>query len=205
MAKQIHVIHGIRAKDRGAQSMGKLTTLLSHHFSKLYPVSYGYVLVPLSNKKARDAIVKSLEKYKNKNDEVIVIGYSNGCWAAVQAAEMGYKIDHMVLISPALYRSHAIPEQVKRVDVYYSEGDLIVELGGLYKRLVNLLPWNWKIFGTPHDWGQMGKYGYQGNDPRIHNWNMGNDISHFWYKNKMIVRRIADKVISLYENEEVTK
>lgn len=122
-----------------------------------------------------------------------------GVWAAIQVAELGFEIDHLVLISPALHRSHAIPEQVKRVDIYYSKGDKIVEIGGFYRRLVNLLPWNWKMFGEPHDWGAMGRYGYQGNDPRVHNHDMGEDASHFWYKDDLLVKSIALQLKRIYK------
>ncbi len=199
MPQQLHLVHGIRAKDKGAQSMGRLGRILSRTLPKVFSVSYGYVLIPITNKKAVQAIINSIQENKDKKDEVVIVAYSNGCWAAIQVAEMGYRIDHLVLISPALHRSHAIPEQVKRVDVYYSSGDSIVELGGLYRRFVNLMPWNWKVFGDPHDWGAMGRTGYQGNDPRVHNWNMGDDISHFWYRNRLIVRGIAGQLLTLYE------
>lgn len=202
MPQQFHLVHGIRAKDKGAQSMGKLKKLLSRSFDKIHIVSYGYVLIPITNKKAVNAIIKSLNANKNDGDEVVIVAYSNGCWAAMQVAEMGYKIDHLVLISPALYRSHAIPEQVGRMDVFYSPGDTVVELGGLYRRFINIMPWNWSMFGgEPHEWGAMGRYGYQGNDKRVHNWNMGQSISHFWYKNKLIVRNISDQLTILYDKE----
>lgn len=196
--KKLYLVHGIRAADKGTKSMGGLRRKLMEKFSFVKQVSYGYVLIPITNKKAVRAIINSIENVDN-HDEVIVVAYSNGCWAAVQAAEMGYKIDHLVLISPALHKSHAIPEHVKRVDVYYCPGDNIVELGGIYRRLINLLPWNWSIFGDPHDWGAMGKYGYVGNDLRIHNWKMPRDTSHFWYKYKYIVNGISSQIVTIHE------
>lgn len=197
----IFLVHGIRSKDKGAKSMGKLVTELSHSFDRVNKLSYGYVLIPINNKKAVKTITKSLDKYKNKNEKILVIGYSNGCWASVQVAELGYKIDHLILISPALHRGHAIPEQVKRVDVFYSKGDKIVELGRIWRSIVNVFPWNWKGVGKPHEWGAMGRYGYRGNDPRVHNHNMGDNVGHFWYNRPLLIKLIANKIKTIYEGE----
>lgn len=204
MAKEqkVFLIHGIRSKDKGAASMGSLAKMIAKTFPFVKRVNYGYVLIPINNKKAVTALIEELQNHDTKTCDVVVIAYSNGCWATVQVAEMGYKIDHMVLISPALHKSHAIPEQVKRVDIYYSSGDDIVSLGKVYSTLANILPWNWKGFGDPHDWGAMGKYGYVGNDPRIHNWEMGSYVSHFWYRYKTIVSGITKHLNIIYKKEE---
>lgn len=199
MSQKVFLVHGIRAKDKGAKSMGKLASIMSQWFDSLHLVTYGYVLIPIDNMKAVKATIEKINKYKKHGDDIVIVAYSNGCWAAIQVAELGFEIDHLVLISPALHRSHAIPEQVKRVDIYYSKGDKIVEIGGFYRRLVNLLPWNWKMFGEPHDWGAMGRYGYQGNDPRVHNHDMGEDASHFWYKDDLLVKSIALQLKRIYK------
>lgn len=199
MSQKVFLVHGIRAKDKGAKSMGKLASVMSRWFDNLHLVSYGYVLIPIDNKRAVKATIEKINKHKKYGGDIVVIAYSNGCWAAVQVAELGYKIDHLVLISPALHRSHAIPEQVKRIDIYYSKGDKIVEIGGFYRRLVNLMPWNWKMFGKPHLWGAMGRYGYQGNDPRVHNHDMGGEVSHFWYKDDLLVKSIALQLKQIYK------
>src|SRR5690554_4102015 len=155
MGKQhIFLVHGIRAKDKGAASMGRLAKKLSLWFDSVHKISYGYVLIPINNKKAVQSIVERIQPYEKDDRELVLVGYSNGAWAALQAAELGHKVDHLILISPALHRSHAIPEQVKRVDVFYSTGDNIVQLGRVYRMTINLFPWNWKIFGgQPHNWG----------------------------------------------------
>lgn len=198
----LFLIHGIRSKDKGAASMGILAKALKKHFPFINQVSYGYVLIPITNKKAVKALIKALTLHYNSEKDVVVVAYSNGCWAALQAAELGYKIDHLVLISPALHKHHAIPEQVKRIDVYYSEGDDIVQVSKLYSSFANLLPWNWKCFGgKPHDWGAMGKTGYIGEDSRVHNWQMNDNVSHFWYKYEHVVDAISSQLILLYPKE----
>lgn len=195
------MVHGIRAKDHGASSMGLLARLLNQSFSFVKQVIYGYVLVPITNKKAVQAVVEAIGRYKDYDGDVVVVGYSNGAWAAVQAAEMGHKIDHLVLISPALHRSHAIPEHVKHVSVFYCPDDSVVGLGAWYRRVVNLMPWNWEIFGgDPHDWGAMGKYGYVGNDKRVTNYKMSEGVGHFWFKNEKEVMRIASFIETFYED-----
>lgn len=199
MNQRLFLVHGIRAKDKGAKSMGKLATELSHSFDRVHTVSYGYVLIPINNKKAVTAIIKSLEKNRTKDSDNVIVAYSNGCWAAVQVAEMGYRIDHLVLISPALHKSHAIPEHVKRVDVYYSNGDKIVELGRFWRSVVNILPWNWKVFGKPHGWGSMGNRGYAGNDKRVNNHKLPEDTGHFWYKYPNVIKAIGLNIKKIYK------
>lgn len=202
MKPNVFLIHGIRTKDKGAASMKKLGSYLKDAFCRVQLVSYGYVLIPINNKRAVKALIKQLKQNTNPNRKNVVIGYSNGAWAAVQVAEMGYRIDHLVLISPALHKSHAIPEHVSRVDVYYSSGDRVVEAGKAWSTFANILPWNWKIFGAPHEWGTMGRYGYTGNDPRIHNHKMGEDVGHFWYKDNLLVKSIASQINHRYEEDK---
>ena len=201
LTKRVLLVHGIRAKDKGTKSIGKLKKILLNFsptlFKSIKLASYGYVLIPITNKKAVTSIIDILKKYTSKSDYIIIVAYSNGCWASVQAAEMGYKIDHLILISPALHRQHEFPSHIKKIHVYYSSGDDIVEFGRAYRFFVNILPWNWKVFGgKPHEWGAMGKYGYKGTDKRVINYNMGNEVGHFWYRDNLLIKSIALNIIS---------
>lgn len=200
--QHIFLVHGIRAKDRGAESMGVLAENLKKTFLFITEVVYGYVLIPITNKKATMAVVNAIKDIQETPGDIVVVAYSNGAWAALQAAEMGYRIDHLVMISPALHRNHAIPEQIKRVDVFHSSGDEVVVLAKYWRKFANLMPWNWELFGgDPHDWGSMGKYGYGGNDPRVYNWEMRPDTGHFWYKHTNEVERIANHIRYIYNKE----
>lgn len=201
MSHKVNLIHGIRTKDGGKKTFKKLSELLSEMLenSDVCLVSYGYILVPITNKRAVKAVIEALESIQNQPFPITVVAHSNGCWAAVQAAELGYRIDHLVLISPALHRQHAFPEQVKRIDVYHAPNDHIVTMGKWYRRTVNLLPWRWF---QPHNWGEMGKTGYIGKDPRVNNHNMG-DVSHFFYNVEGTATRIAKDIDKLYEENLV--
>jgi pimeloyl-ACP methyl ester carboxylesterase len=166
-------------------------------------VGYGYVLIPITNKIAVNSLINTLEPLQEQPDPITVVGYSNGCWTTIQAAEMGYRIDHMVMISPALHSQHAFPTSVKRIDVYYSSNDKAVLAGKWYRLLNRLLPWRWT---QPHGWGAMGRTGYQGNDTRVHNHDMG-DVGHVWYETERVAEMIANDIDKLYEeldNEKTT-
>lgn len=194
----IFLIHGIRAKDLGISSMKELRTSLLHrgYLSRL--ISYGYVLLPISNRRAVEETVRVLDAYANDEVEVILIGYSNGAWTAVQAAEIGCRIDRLFLISPALHKGHAFPEQIKTIDVFYSETDNIVRIAKWRRRISNWLPWRW---GNTHEWGEMGRTGYIGDDPRVINHDMG-DVSHTFYKHEDVVDKIAKTIVEKIENEK---
>lgn len=193
----ILLVHGIRTKDLN-KSMGKIKSALAKEGVDSIAVNYGWVLLPITNKRAATATAKALEPYAHVDKEVTVVGYSNGAWAAVQAAEMGSHIDNLILISPALHVQHEFPRQIKKVVVYHSETDFAVVLGK-YRRLIsNILPWRWKIFGgSSHGWGAMGKYGYTGNDPRVTNIDMGPEASHFFNKHPHIISNIVEEILQI--------
>lgn len=198
MSHKVKLVHGIRTKDGGKKTFKKL----SHYLQVLLEdscvdlVNYGYILIPVTNKIAVKSITEALEPLQDQPHPITVVAHSNGCWAAVQTAEIGYRIDHLVLINPALHKAHAFPEHIKRVDVYYAPNDHIVAISKWYRRIVNLLPWNWGV--GKHDWGEMGKTGYIGNDARVFNHNMGT-VSHFFYEIEGTALRIAKDIDKLYE------
>ena len=196
----VRMVHGIRTMDGGKKTFKKLKLLLSNLLdnSEIDLVDYGYVLIPISNNKAANAVIKSLEDIPSKCPTTIV-AYSNGCWASVQAAERGFHVDHLILINPALNKKHEFPGDILRVDVYYSPTDNVTRLGKWYSKIVNILPWRWT---EKHDWGEMGKTGYIGNDPRVHNHNMG-DVSHFFYDHHEVSARISQDIDRLYEEDMV--
>lgn len=199
MSHKVKLVHGIRTKDGGKKTFKQLSHYLQVLLaeSEVSLVDYGYILIPITNRIAVKSLIEALKPLQDEPNPITVVAHSNGCWAAVQAAEMGYRIDHLVLISPALHKSHAFPENIKRVDVYYAPNDHIVTLGKWYRRAVNLLPWNWKS-SSRHDWGEMGKTGYKGKDARVFNQDMG-DVSHFFYEIEGTALRIAKDIDDLYE------
>lgn len=181
-------IHGIRKKFRNP--MKPLENAMLERGLDVAEVDYGYILIPVTNKLAVTALCKMLDRIP-PNTRIVVIGYSNGAWAAIQAAEIGYRIDHLVMISPALHVKHAIPETTGRVSVFYSDGDVATLAGKYYRAFINIFPWRWK---TPHQFGAMGKFGYLGNDSRVTNIKMPDYVRHTFYKHPLIVNQIVNHI-----------
>lgn len=194
MKHYIKMVHGIRTADGGKKTFSKLKSKINRIVENvdIEIVDYGYIILPISNNRAVNAIIKSID---NEYRPITLVGYSNGCWASVQVAEMGYEIEHLILINPALHKRHAFPEHIKRIDVYYSPYDNIVSLSKWYRKLVNIFPWNWGA--GRHDWGEMGRTGYLGSDPRVFNHNIGT-VSHFFYELDSSAHTIANDINTLY-------
>ena len=194
---EIRMVHGIRTWDGGLKSFSDLKNELSFKVdrSNIHVVDYGYILFPITNERATSAIINSISEV-TEEDQLIIIGYSNGSWGAVQVAEMGYPVDHLVLINPALHCDYEFPEQIKRIDVYYSSDDFVVSIGKMLMNVFSLVFGRW--WNVPK-WGEMGKIGYKGNDSRIHNHDMG-DVNHFFYDHKAVALSIAADMDLFYEN-----
>lgn len=202
--ENIFLIHGIRAKDIFHTNMDVIKDMLGLKKIKSKIIYYGYVLLPTSNRKAVKETTKVLRDYKQRHEnegtsdiDNIVVGYSNGAWTAVQVAENGCDIDRLVLISPALHQSHAFPEKIKSIDVFYCEEDYVLWLAKLRRLFRYLLPWLWD---EPIGWGEMGRVGYVGDDPRVTNHRMPDETKHKFYKDKNVIEKIVD-VITRRKNE----
>ena len=185
----VKLIHGIRSLAKGSRTMGPLQKELDARMIVSEIVTYGYILVPITNGKAVQAV---LDEIKGLSSPVLV-GYSNGAWAAVQAAETGAPVDHLVLVSPALHKGHEFPGHIRRIDVFYSGGDFPTRAAKWWRWVVNWLPWRWD---APHDWGEMGRTGYTGADPRVRNHPLPSSVGHSWYASPGAVARVADIVES---------
>lgn len=185
MKTQVKLVHGIRALNKGQTTLSSLRDVLHARGCDVEIVSYGYVFVPLTNSRAINAIVEAVE------DAAVVVGYSNGAWGAVQAAEMGEPIEHLVLVSPALHKSHAFPSHIKRIDVFYCEEDVPVRLGKMWRWVTSIMPWRWR---KPHGWGEMGRTGYVGNDRRVRNHKLPNKVGHAWFNDADAVIAVANVV-----------
>jgi len=139
--------HGFNVSDGGASTVGKLDEFLD-----TIPVKYGWmwrVRVRLCNKSIAETVASLV------SGKCIAVAHSNGALIAVQAVEAGAKFDKLVLINPALDVNYKFPEG-QRVDVYHTPEDRAT----LLARFIPL-----------SDWGAMGRYGYKGNNPLVHNYN----------------------------------
>lgn len=179
----VWLVPGIRTCDPAAQ-FGDLKAFLVARDIPVGVVDYGYILLPITNGRAREALRKRAEPGD------VLVGYSNGAYAIWQEAHR-LRPRHIILISPALKRDATWPECVDSVTVFYSPGDWAVSLGGLYSAAVSLMPWRW---GTPHGFGRMGSDGPDTNDPRVEAHTMGEHVAHEWYRYPKVIRRVADAV-----------
>lgn len=89
----------------------------------------------------------------------IGVGHSDGCLLLKMAANLGATFSQLVFINPALDNTADIGEQIERVHVWYAPNDWVLGIA-------RLLP--------AHPWGNMGKVGYKGTDPRFRNHSLGN-------------------------------
>lgn len=189
--KRVFFVHGIRARANGERSFEALKSMVESRFDSISMVSYGYVLLPTTNQRAINAVIDQIGPYQDTKDEIIVVAYSNGAWASVQAMELGYRIDHLILISPALNVNRAFPREIKTISVFHSPGDYITTLGKVWRLATRILPWRWQ---NPHGFGEMGREGALQQDPRITNMEMESDIGHFFYKDKPTIAMIAQYI-----------
>lgn len=179
----IWLVPGIRACDP-ADQFGPLRSILLARGLRTGVVDYGYVLLPINNRRAR----RELRDKAEPGDTLV--GYSNGAYAVWQEAER-LRPRHVVLISPALRRDAEWPDCVESITVFYSPGDWAVELGGIYSAVISFMPWRW---GTPHGFGRMGVDGPDTDDKRVESYEMGERICHSWYDYPHVVRKIATTI-----------
>jgi pimeloyl-ACP methyl ester carboxylesterase len=180
----IHLIHGIRQFQAEAH-MTPLHDALADLGVPSSFADYGYKLLPITNERAVNALVDSVQ------DGDDLVGFSNGGWAIHQFLELGLvDVRNVFLISPALNRRAEFPI-CESVTVYYSAGDWQTGLARVWRKTTDNLPWRWR---QPHGWGEMGRVGYQGSDPKVRNIDMGSATGHAWYKHQNIIGMIAQDV-----------
>lgn len=168
----IHLCHGFRVRDRGANTVNLIRPYLDALELDHQTLSYPWASL-LSMHSANAWAVEELVERHQPGDGVIA--HSNGAWIAVKAAEQGAQLGWMILVNPALYTRQEFPAHVRQIVVYHSPGDQAVEAGRWWRRVTGVLPWRW---GNRHHFGAMGKYGYQGADRRVRNVLMPRAFKH---------------------------
>ena len=186
MSKVI-LVPGIRNR-KPEDHFGDLRNLLKNENIKSEYADYGYILLPVTNSKAKSTIKEVAEP------DDILVGYSNGGLASLEMAEeVGVK--HLVLVSPAVRCDYKIPNSIESVTIFYSPGDWAVRLGKVYSVGVSLMPWRW---GTPHGFGRMGSDGPCQEDSRIKICKMHDRINHSWYTYEDQVKAVQREVVNSY-------
>lgn len=182
--RTVVLAHGIRQINSRSQ-MTPLANALECRGINTHFCDYGYVLIPTTNEQAVQAIRNAVR------DGDDLAAYSNGAWAAVQAAHQGLQIRHLYLISPALNVDTVFPPSIERITVFYSPGDKATSLGKLWRQLTRILPWRWR---NPHGWGEMGAKGPRTTDPRSKAIQISDDAEHASVSHPATVELMADHI-----------
>lgn len=187
-------VHGIRtfSSDKYFNTLSESLQGATSHF-----MDYGYVLLPITNKRAVTACTEVLAPLQDSDEEIIVVAYSNGAWAVLQCVELGYRIDRLILISPALHINKAFPNQIKSIDVWYCLEDSATYFGRLWRVATNILPWR---TDNPHGFGMMGMIGSVQEDERITNIRMPDYVGHSYHKYPEVVSDISSNINKYLED-----
>lgn len=152
-----YLIHGFNVKDKGASTIAKLVPYFMGAGFRVVPLSYLYtnlLRVRLCNR----GLAYMLASMADAGS--VAIGHSNGCAIIHLAAQFGAPFRDVVYINPALNKTAPLAKDVLSAHVWYSPSDKPV-------RFARFIP--------KHIWGEMGRTGYIGNDPRYHNYDKEND------------------------------
>lgn len=164
----IWLVHGWNVVDKGAGTIAKLAPylegeeevrVLGHDWS--WSMTANLLMRGCRSRRVAEELLKECQ-YGD-----VFVGHSNGCWISYLAAEMGARPRQYVFFNPALRKNREFQECLERVDIFHAPNDKALMVGKWYRR-----------FNPFHSvWGEMGRVGYQGVDPRVLNHNMGN-IGH---------------------------
>lgn len=149
MNNKVYLIHGFNVKDDGASTVGSIRGLLEADGFDVTEITYGWfhrMRVRLCNKGIASVIADLVEP------DSTCIAHSNGGALAYLACEMGAPFKNVVLVNPALNRHLKMAEHVEKVQVWYAPHD---KWTGLARWIPNSI------------WGAMGRLGFQGEDPRV--------------------------------------
>ena len=176
----IALVHGFNEPTAGRETIDKMAKYLRSlgHTVDTDSCDYGYhelIMVRFFYRKAVKRIRAALEQCD------LIIGHSNGANYITKALKKHDKPIKVVYIAPALNRKTKVPECVTDQYVFHSNADK---------------PTKWAKLLFKHPWGDMGRKGYNGTDPRVTNLNY-NHIPHSdWFSNAWC-KRIADKIHAL--------
>lgn len=143
---QVVFAHGNFLIDDGESSIDRLKPYLSHH--EILEADYGFLSITgsiLFNNNVA-GVIKGMAPRNS-----VGIGHSNGCYLLIKACQLGAKFKVLILINPSLPPLLEIPESLSKVIVLYNRFDYGV--------------WTAKLFSR--SWGDMGRVGYLGDDPRV--------------------------------------
>lgn len=167
-----YLIHGFNVKDRGANTTDKLRPhleALGYDVTELDYPWFGRVKTRLCNKAMAMIAAETVE------DGSMVFGHSNGCAVIYYMAQFNSNFSHITLINPAL-DAKKVPAGDCGVDVWYASNDQPV-------RIAKYIPYS--------PWGDQGRVGYVGSDPRVQNHPLGTIGHSGAFKKPALLARIV--------------
>lgn len=153
-----HLLHGYNVSDGGQNTTDKLIPTFNSLGFYTIQHDYGWLRFRGVLRKNKD-IASSLVDKVLPND--IGIGHSNGCAILVKACRQGAQFSKLILINPALDKHIEFPVHIKEIHVFHTKHDKVVTLAKWSRKL---LFWRKNFL-----WGEMGRFGYKGDDTRVIN------------------------------------
>ena len=147
------LVHGFNVWDGGRATVGKLRPFFADSKIPYLMVNYGWFGIGrtyLKNRKIARKVAYACKtaKLMEPGKPIILVGHSNGCAIIYQACKyFGAEVDKAVFINPALDKHVDIPDNLAKLDVWYSPSDK---------------PVKWSKWLPFHPWGEMGRVGYKG-------------------------------------------
>ena len=155
------LVHGFNVWDGGEKTVGRLRPYCISKGVEYRMWRYGWTFL-IGTLMGNPNRAAWLAKDCKPGD--VGIGHSNGCALLWRACWVKAVFRTLILINPALDREVAFPAHLDTIHVLHDPGDLAV-------RLASWIP------GVR--WGEMGAYGYLGNDERVfnHRFDWDGDVS----------------------------
>lgn len=170
------LIHGINVHNP-AKSVGKLQTFFEANGIPCVMVDYihtGFLGARWKNRKIAQKVATITKAIKENNGvKIVAVGHSNGCAIAHLATkEFDAHINYLIYINPALKRTLTPGSVVEQCDVYHSPSDRPVKVSKFLSKITKAISKDWY---KARPWGEMGAYGYKGDDPVMVNYDKEND------------------------------
>lgn len=155
---KIHLLHGIHTS-----SHSRRLEAMREHIERGAQIEtvyheYGDIL-GIQTRWKNPGIAKALLPQIGVGD--VLVGHSNGCAIWIRALQIGAPALGLVCLNGALEDDLALPLQLRWMHVYFNGHDDVVPLTNF--------PVLRRIAFDPL-WGDMGRVGYRGSDPRVRQW-----------------------------------
>lgn len=150
---RIITVHGAFDKTGSSDVWKQLLKPLKSEGWEWLDFKYGLVGFWNAVRRSR-AAGEDLAKEANQDD--VIIGFSNGGLVIWEALEAGAEFHKAILIQPALTKDTEFAKGADKIFITHNDKDNIVQLSRVWSIPISYI--------LDHNWGAMGRYGYQGPD-----------------------------------------